>query len=61
MNEAFYQMYKAGRDMVEELRHKELSQHCQDFVDAIESGSKSLDKSNPKYYERWKRERNAEE
>ena len=50
MNEAFYQMYKAGRDMVETMRHKDLSDPFQEFINSIESGTKSLDKSNPNYY-----------
>jgi hypothetical protein len=59
MNEDFYNVYKAGRDMVETLRHKDLSEPLQDFIDSIEAGTRSLDKSNPAYYERWKKERNS--
>ena len=61
MNELFYEVYKSGRDMVETLRHKDLSEPFQEFVDAIESGSKSLDRSNPAYYKRWKEERNNQQ
>ena len=57
MNETFYQMYKAGRDMVEVMRHKDLSEPFQEFINSIESGTKSLDKSNPNYYERWNKDR----
>ena len=57
MNETFYKMYKAGRDMVELMRHKDLSEPFREFINGIESGTKSLDKSNPNYYERWKMER----
>ncbi len=60
MNEDFYNVYKAGRDMVETLRHKDVSEHFRDFIDSIESGTKSLDKSNPEYYKRWKKELNGE-
>jgi hypothetical protein len=60
MIEEFYQLYKAGRAMVETLRHKDLSESFKDFIDSLEAGSKSLDKSNPAYYERWKKERNNE-
>ena len=57
MNESFYQVYKAGRDMIETMRHKDLSDPFQEFINGIESGTKSLDKANPNYYERWKKER----
>lgn len=60
MNESFYEMYKAGRDMIEMMRHKDVSEHFEIFIDSIESGTKSLDKANPAYYERWKKERNSE-
>jgi hypothetical protein len=59
MNEDFYNMYKAGRDMIELLRHKDISEPFQEFIDGIESRSKELDKLNPEYYERWKKERNS--
>ena len=58
MLEHFYQVYKAGRDMVETMRHKDISDPFQEFINSIESGTKSLDKANPAYYERWKKERN---
>ena len=57
MKETFYELYKASRDMVESRRHTKNLQPFQDFVDSIESGLKLLDKSNPIYYERWKKER----
>lgn len=57
LNEEFYQVYKAGRDMVENFRHKDLSHHFHNFINSVEAGSKSLDKFNPNYYERWKKER----
>tara|TARA_R110000868_G_C10972576_1_gene770512 strand:+ start:35592 stop:35774 length:183 start_codon:yes stop_codon:yes gene_type:complete len=60
MLEDFYQVYKAGRDMVETMRHKDVSDHFQNFIDSIEAGTKSLDKANPEYYTRWKKERNGE-
>ena len=60
MNELFYQLYKSGRDMVESLRHKDLSEPFQEFIEVIEAGSKSLDRSNPAYYERWKKEKNRD-
>ena len=60
MKESFYQIYKAARDMVEELRHKDLDPICQEFVDSNEVNCKRYDKSNPDFYTRWKKERNGE-
>lgn len=56
MNESFYKMYKSGRDLVEKMRHKELHKHNRDFVNSIEANSLRLDRSNPEYFERWKKE-----
>ena len=60
MLEEFYQMYKAGRNMVELMRHKDISDHFQQFINSIEEGSKNLDRANPAYYARWRKERNME-
>ena len=56
MNEAFYKMYKAGRDMVEEFRHKDLNPICREFVDTQELIANRYDKSNPDMYNRWRKE-----
>lgn len=60
MNEGIYKLYKSGRDLVEMIRHKDLSQELQDFIESLESGSKLLDRAKPEYYDRWKKERNSE-
>jgi len=59
MNDDFYNVYKAGRDMVEMLRHEDLPEPLQDFISSIERGSNSLDKANSEYYQRWKKERKS--
>jgi hypothetical protein len=56
MNEELYKMYKSGRDMVEQSKNIELAEPFLEFIEAIESSSKSLDISNPSYYERWVKE-----
>jgi hypothetical protein len=52
-----YRLYKSGRDLVEEFRHKDLIPLFRDFVDTQEAIAKNIDKKNPQYYERWKKER----
>lgn len=56
MKEAFYQMYKASRDLVEELRHRNLSPIHRDFVEQTEINCRRYDNANPDFYERWKKE-----
>ena len=46
--------------MIELFRHKDVSEPFELFIHSIESGTKSLDKANPEYYKRWKKERNNE-
>lgn len=58
MIEEFYQLYKSMRDMVEDLRHAELSEHTRTFVDTQESICKHYDKSSPDCYRRWQKEFN---
>jgi|HubBroStandDraft_2_1064218.scaffolds.fasta_scaffold454599_2 hypothetical protein len=61
MNETLYQLDESGRDIIEIFRHKDLTDSFKEFIDSIESGTKSLDKANPAYYERWKKEFNSKQ
>lgn len=56
MNEDFYQIYKSSRDLVEEFRHMELHSIAGEYLDAQDFNNQRLDKSNPDYYNRWRKE-----
>lgn len=56
MNETFYQLYKSGRDIVEEFRHKKLDRIFREFVDMQEHIANNYDKANPDCYDRWRKE-----
>ncbi len=60
MMESFYGMYKAAREMVENLRHKDLDPINREFVDTQELICKQYDRRNIDMYERWKKEWNEE-
>jgi hypothetical protein len=51
--ESCYQIYKSGRDMVEQFRGVELQPEIRDFVDTQEKICNRYDRSSREFYYRW--------